>query len=413
MLHQQRKALREKQLAYLHICKLANQFFLSYEKPFDVAVIGGGLAGLALTIQSAKAGYKTILFEKDLYPFHRVCGEYISLESWNFLEELGLPLSDMNLPVIKRLLVSAPNGKAVESSLPLGGFGISRYAIDHQLAQIARQAGANVMDGVRITDVKFNGHDFILLANSRHSDYFAGTVKASVVAGSFGKRSNLDVKWQRPFTEHKPNKLNNYIGVKYHICTDQPADLIALHNFSHGYCGISQVERNKYCLCYLTTAENLKRSNNSIQEMERNILCKNPFLKDIFSQSQFILEEPVTISQISFEKKSLIEDHVLMVGDAAGMITPLCGNGMSMALHAAKLAFAEADSFLKNKTSRSEMEARYSAEWKKHFAGRLRAGRLIQAFFGDALLSNLLVSSLKPFPRFTGWLIRQTHGEPF
>ena len=77
---------------------------------YDVAVIGGGLGGLALGIQCARAGYKTIVFEKEEYPFHRVCGEYISLESWNFLEELGMPLSDMNLPVIKRLLVSSPNG---------------------------------------------------------------------------------------------------------------------------------------------------------------------------------------------------------------------------------------------------------------------------------------------------------------
>src|SRR5712675_2148016 len=105
---------------------------------YDVAIVGGGLAGLALSIQAAKAGYKTILFEKETYPFHKVCGEYISLESWNFLEELGLPLSDWNLPVIRRLLLSSPNGTSIEHELPLGGFGISRYKIDAALAGIAR-----------------------------------------------------------------------------------------------------------------------------------------------------------------------------------------------------------------------------------------------------------------------------------
>src|SRR5215471_5857645 len=103
---------------------------------YDVAVIGGGLGGLALSIQSAKAGYKTILFEKERYPFHKVCGEYVSLESWNFLEDLGVPLSQMNLPIINRLLVTAPNGKELEKDLPLGGFGISRYKLDSMLAQI-------------------------------------------------------------------------------------------------------------------------------------------------------------------------------------------------------------------------------------------------------------------------------------
>src|SRR5881392_818783 len=82
---------------------------------YDVGIIGGGLAGLALSIQSARAGYRTILFEKEKYPFHRVCGEYISLESWNFLEQLGLPLNKMNLPIIKKLIVSSPDGKTIES----------------------------------------------------------------------------------------------------------------------------------------------------------------------------------------------------------------------------------------------------------------------------------------------------------
>src|SRR5262245_26634487 len=97
---------------------------------YDVAIIGGGLAGLGLAIQCSKAGYKTILLEKEKYPFHKVCGEYISLESWNFLEELGMPLSQLDLPIIRNLLVTAPNGKKLEHSLPLGGFGISRYKLD-------------------------------------------------------------------------------------------------------------------------------------------------------------------------------------------------------------------------------------------------------------------------------------------
>src|ERR1700754_3650250 len=108
---------------------------------YDVIITGGGLAGLGLSIQLAKAGYTVALFEKEAYPYHKVCGEYISLESWNFLEELGLPLSDWNLPIIRRLIMSSPSGLSLEHELPLGGFGISRYKIDAALAQIARQAG--------------------------------------------------------------------------------------------------------------------------------------------------------------------------------------------------------------------------------------------------------------------------------
>ena len=68
---------------------------------YDVAIVGGGLAGLALSIQLAKQGHRVIVFEKEEYPFHKVCGEYISSESWDFLISLGLDLQQMNLPIIK------------------------------------------------------------------------------------------------------------------------------------------------------------------------------------------------------------------------------------------------------------------------------------------------------------------------
>ncbi|MEO8852236.1 MAG: FAD-dependent monooxygenase, partial [Ginsengibacter sp.] len=291
---------------------------------FTVAVIGGGLAGLSLSILLSKAGYKTILFNKEKYPFHKVCGEYISMESWNFIEKLGLPLSALQLPLIQKLVVSSPNGNVIQSELDIGGFGISRYFLDNELKKIALENGVSLYEETKVTDVVFNDDTFTV-------KYNGGTITSKIVAGCFGKRSNLDVKWKRGFIQRKPGKLNNYIGVKYHTRNNAGGDTIALHNFKNGYCGFSKIENDEYCLCYLTTAKNLKSNHNSIGEMEKNILFKNPFLQKIFTESEFIFKEPITISQISFDKKYPVENHILMLGDAAGLITPLCGNGMSIA----------------------------------------------------------------------------------
>ena len=377
------------------------------DKPsYDVIIAGGGLAGLALSVQLVRSGYSVALLEKETYPYHKVCGEYVSLECWNFLEELGLPLSDWNLPVIRQLLVSAPDGNSITHELPLGGFGISRYKLDAAMAAIARSEGVALRESTKVTDMRFEGSAFTVYSSE-------GVLRSRIACGTYGKRSNLDVKWQRSFIRKRSDRLNNYVGVKYHIRADIPADRISLHNFRDGYCGISQIEDGKCCLCYITTARTLRESGNSIPEMERMILRQNPFLEEIFSSANFLFPQPVTISQISYERRTRVQDHVLFVGDAAGMIPPLAGNGMSMALHGSKLAFRSIDAFLKGQVARYELEQEYTDQWNRQFGRRLWVGRLLQAWFGSERRTNLLLYSLKPFPRLVSFLIRQTHGEPF
>lgn len=373
---------------------------------FDIAIIGGGLAGLALSIQAAQAGYQTVLFEKEQYPFHRVCGEYISLESWDFLEQLGVPLHAMQLPLIRQLQVSAPNGSLFQTTLPLGGFGISRYKLDYELARLAKAAGVTVLENHKVGAVTWHGDHVEVQAEGK-------SFTSQLAAAAFGKRSNLDIQWNRAFVQQKPSKINNYIGVKYHIETSFPADVIALHNFENGYCGISKIEDNRYCLCYLTTAANLRRHQNSLEQMEAAVLFRNPHLKQVFAESRFCYERPLTISQISFQHKPQIEQHVLMLGDAAGMITPLCGNGMSMALHSSKIAFTAMQGFLEQQLSRPQMEAQYQQQWQQQFARRLQTGRLIQRFFGQPAITNHFVSAFRHFPILARPLIRMTHGEAF
>jgi flavin-dependent dehydrogenase len=373
---------------------------------YDIAIIGGGLAGLALSIRLSEKGNKVVLFEKEQYPFHRVCGEYISLESWDFLESLGLPLHAMNLPNIKKLIVSSPNGNSLAQELPLGGFGISRFTLDNELKKIALARGVSLYEHCKVDAVLFADEQFTLETTS-------GKFNSKICCGCYGKRSNLDIKLNRSFITQKNSKLNNYIGIKYHIKTNFPCDTIALHNFKNGYCGISKIEDEKYCLCYLTNAANLQLNNNSIVAMERNILFKNIFLKNIFEHSEILYKSPVTISQISFTKKTQIENHLLLLGDSAGMITPLCGNGMSMALHSSKIASTFIEAFLQNKISREEMEKGYAKKWQKTFGRRLGAGRLIQMMFGKEWVTNRFIGIMKNFPSLTQLLIKQTHGVRF
>jgi flavin-dependent dehydrogenase len=282
---------------------------------YDVAIVGGGLAGLALAIQVAKEGYRVILFEKEGFPFHKVCGEYISMESWNFLEGLGIPLSTMNLPRVNELQLTAPNGSSLNTGLPLGGFGISRYLLDASLAVIARKSGAVIMEKSRVEAVEFKS-DFAI-SYKRSGEAGVEVAAARVCCAAYGKRSNLDIKWNRNFLKSTRRKTDNYVGIKYHINTPWKNSLIGLHNFKDGYCGISKIEGGTCCLCYMTRAENLKLYKGDIKKMETEVLHKNIHLKKIFSECTVLEDFPVSISQINFNKKNTVENGTLMLGDAA------------------------------------------------------------------------------------------------
>ena len=373
---------------------------------YDISIIGGGLAGLSLAIQCADNGYKTILFEKETYPYHKVCGEYISNESHPFLQSLGFSFDNYQLPAINQLLLSDGKGNEFHFALPLGGFGISRYTLDNDLYQLALNKGVTVLMDTKVNDVQFeNDLFYVHAANNR--------IQSKVAAGCFGKKSNLDVQWKRPFATQKPNASDHYIGVKYHIRLPHPPNEIALHNFQDGYCGMSKIEEDKSCLCYLTTAGNLRKSGNSIKEMEQTILCKNPKIKAIFNSAHFLYKDPLVISQINFSKKNQVENHALMLGDAAGLISPLCGNGMSMALHSSKIAFHQIQQFLQGTISRVQMEDNYTSFWKKEFSKRLWVGRNVQSLFGKNSTSAIFLKAMNRLPWMANKLIEATHGKRF
>ena len=366
-----------------------------------VTIIGGGLAGLITAIQLARAKVAVQLFEKKKYPFHRVCGEYISNEVVPFLRKNNLFPETFNPSRIQKFQLTSTNGLSTNLPLDLGGFGISRFTYDNWLFKIAESEGVTIHQQEEIVATSFVNEKFQL--HSKFNQY-----QSDAVIGSYGKRSKIDLVMKRAFTQ----KRSPYVGVKYHLKYDHPEGLIALHNFQNGYCGISDVENGITNLCYLTHRNNLKKEG-SIKNLEENVLFKNPFLKEIFQKAEFLWEQPETINEISFETKKPVEEHILMSGDAAGMITPLCGNGMAMAIHSAKILSELLIQYCRNEITRAELEETYSTKWRTQFATRLWVGRQFQRLFGGGLASNTAVSLGRNIRPLATYLISKTHGQPF
>ncbi len=364
------------------------------DSKFDYGIIGGGLAGLCLSIRLSEAGYKTAVFERKSYPFHKVCGEYVSLETLAYLKSLGFDPFEFGAVKIDKLLVSGTSGKPLESKLDLGGFGLSRYVFDNELAKISKNKGTQIFENTLIQNVEKKEQSWLLESNDNRRFEIGNLI------GAQGKRSNIDANLKRTFL----SKRSPYVGIKYHIRYNQDDDLIALHNFKNGYCGISRIEAGKYCLCYLVSAKELKEQGN-IENLEKNILSKNPYLKDIFENAEFLFEKPLAINEITFSKKEINENGILMCGDAAGMIAPLCGNGMAMAIHSSKLL---ADTIISGKGNIS-----YQKNWGNQFSQRLWIGRSIQKTFGNNRITNWTLSFFKSLPFLKNRLIKLTHGKEF
>lgn len=381
---------------------LPNAYTLYFQRMKDVVVIGGGLAGLVSSILLSRAGLDVTVVEKKKYPFHRVCGEYVSNEVVPFLKANGLYPQEHAPTSINKFQLSAISGSKASVKLDVGGFGISRFTFDHFLYQKALASGVAFKIGL-VADRVDREEDHFVVSYSN-----GGREPASLVIGAHGKRSRIDKSLDREFIQRR----SPFLAVKYHIKTDFPADTVGLHNFPGGYCGISRVENDVYNLCYLSRTENL-RAFGRIDDMEEAVLFQNPELKSLFSNADFLIA-PEVINEVSFEKKQLVESGIFMSGDAAGLITPLCGNGMAMAIHSAKLlseaiiAHRSPDGF-----DHERIGQHYGVRWQKNFSNRLWAGRRSQYLFGQRLTSEFAVGLLRYTPPVARAIISQTHGRPF
>ncbi|WP_338648568.1 NAD(P)/FAD-dependent oxidoreductase [Flavobacterium sp. KS-LB2] len=366
----------------------------------SIVIVGGGLAGLIAAIHLKNNNYNVLVIEKTDFPKHKVCGEYISNEVVPYLKSLGLDINSLHPTNIDKLSFSLVSGKSVNTVLPMGGFGISRYQLDDYLYNEAKNRGCVIVQEM-VTDIEFLDGRFTIVTN-------LNTYTAAIVIGAFGKRSNIDQKLNRDFIQKK----SYWLAVKAHYSGDFPKDSVGLHNFKGGYCGVSKVEKDIINICYLADYETFKKFKN-VQEYQNNVVVQNPHLKVIFEKSNLLFEKPLTISQISFEKKQAIENHILMIGDTAGLIHPLCGNGMAMAIHSAKIVSELIHKYYSNEIkSRSELEEKYIQEWNFNFRNRLKMGRLLSNILQKPKLSAVLMRILIIFPFLLSLIIKKTHGKP-
>lgn len=375
------------------------------EKIWDVIVVGGGLAGLSLANLLSDRGIEVLVLEKGNYPRHRVCGEFISNESRDFLMGLGLDIPAMGLPEINRFELSFPGGKKHNCSLKPGGFGLSRWTLDHSLYRLALKRGSKVETDTRVTDiVKKDEGNFEVHTSDRR------IFRGQIAVGSTGRYSGSLFQAPSP----SGGAANKYFGLKYHVTSSLPEDLIQINLFPGGYAGISKIESDKYCFCYLAESESLKKCKGSIARFEKEILSTNPVIQNHLAANT-VLEGPVTTSHFDFNFHSTFNQPFLLMGDSAGFIPPLTGNGMSLAFRSASvLSVLLLKHFHQDKTT-AEVENEYLHYGNSYLKMRIRSGVFLQnlALNPAPVIQKTLSAGMTLLPFLLTHLSRKASGKKF
>jgi flavin-dependent dehydrogenase len=368
----------------------------------DVIVVGGGLAGCSAAAQLADQGFDVLLLEKGTYPRHKLCGEFLSPEAQRSFRALGVldAVRDAGAHPITQTRVTTPSGAASTNRLPGTALGLSRYRLDRLLAERAGAAGADVRTGTRVRQIEGSlAEGFCVITPD-------ATHTARLVLGAYGKRGTLDRTLDRPFLKASAP----YVAFKAHYGGAEVPHTIELHSFPGGYCGCSHVEDGRLNVCWIARTDALKEAGGAPDVMIDRALRASPALDARLDGLTRRTERFEAVSQVPIGRKTCFAGDVCMIGDTAGMIAPLCGDGMAMALQSADLVVPRAADWLHGRTSSSAFRKAYRNAWRTTFGLRMRLGLWANAAAFHDGWDEALVRAFRYLPPLERWVIRATRG---
>lgn len=369
---------------------------------YDAIIIGGGPAGASAAIELSKRGHRVLLLEKRKLPASKLCGEFLSPEVRDAFRQLGVSeeVKAAGAHPIRRARITTAGGAAFEESLPGTALGLSRYRLDHLLFKHARTCGVDARDGQTVRGVAGS------LEEGFHVETAGEAFRARLVFGAYGRRGLLDRKLERPFLDEQ----SPLVAFKAHYEGAQLSDVIEVHAFPGGYCGLSPVEEGRLNLCWIARESSLKAAGGDPEAMIDASLKRNPVLERRLRALHRVSDTFEAVGQVSLARKSLFSRGVCMVGDTAGMIAPFCGDGMAMALRSAALAAEPASDYLNGRSSAESFRAQYTEAWERAFRTRMQLGRWVHRASLRPMAASLAVHACRLAPGLGRWLMRKTRG---
>lgn len=274
----------------------------------DVAIVGGGPAGLASAIAARQEGLSVRVFDRRHPPIDKACGEGLMPDGLEILRGLGVELSPAHSHPFRGIRYF-DEGVLAEGRFPgVAGAGVRRLHLHEALVRRAEEAGVELAWGTRVDGI--DGHRL---------ETSSGPVRARWIVGADGLRSKVR-RWSG--LEGRPSRRKRF-GVRRHFRLKPWSDCVEVYWADHCEAYVTPVADDEIGVAILWSGRKARFD---------GLLASFPRL------AERLVDTPVAskdrgIGPLRQRVAGVFRGNVALVGDAAGYVDAITGEGLSVALH--------------------------------------------------------------------------------
>ena len=371
-------------------------------EPRDVVVVGGGPAGSATAIFLRQRGRDVLLLDEARFPRDKVCGESVSPGARRLLSALGVAEAVRGLapqPLLGMTLTS-PDGTSFRGDYRGAvdpGFAVRREAFDQVLLQQARAAGAEVLEGARVTGLVSEAG--VVKGVTCHDGRGPETIRARLVIGADGRRSVV-ARRLGLLREHR--WLRKFAVRGYWDGMDGLEARGEMHVGGGGYCGIAPLSGARANVTFVLDRREMAAAGGDLNGFYRRSLQRWPRVSERLAGASLV-GTPTAIGPLALQAARVSAPGALLVGDSAGFYDPFTGEGVTLALRSAEMASEVADRALDatNGFDLREYDRTRDAATRDKF----RINRALQRVVAWPALSNAMARRMSRRPDLADRLV--------